>query len=110
MNYLAHIFLSGSNRKVQLGNFVGDAVKGSSYKNIRRIWPRGFSFIALLTTIPTIIRQSARLCIGLSLNSDGIRGVLLDIYFDYLLASPFRVVFRGFLEEVYPDFFIFPFS
>ena len=30
MNYLAHIFLSGSNRKVQLGNFVGDAVKGSS--------------------------------------------------------------------------------
>lgn len=33
MNYLAHIFLSGSNRKVQLGNFVGDAVKGSSYKN-----------------------------------------------------------------------------
>ena len=33
MNYLAHIFLSGPNRKVQLGNFVGDAVKGSSYKN-----------------------------------------------------------------------------
>ena len=28
MNYLAHIFLSGLNRKVQLGNFVGDAVKG----------------------------------------------------------------------------------
>lgn len=33
MNYLAHVFLSGPNRKVQLGNFVGDAVKGSSYKN-----------------------------------------------------------------------------
>ena len=31
MNYLAHIFLSGSNRKVQLGNFVGDAVKANFF-------------------------------------------------------------------------------
>ena len=28
MNYLAHIFLSGDDRRVQIGNFVGDAVKG----------------------------------------------------------------------------------
>ena len=52
MNYLAHIFLSGSNRKVQLGNFVGDAVKGSSYKNyppdiakgIQEVYPEFLSF------------------------------------------------------------------
>lgn len=37
MNYLAHIFLSGPNRKVQLGNFVGDAVKEVPIKIIRRI-------------------------------------------------------------------------
>ena len=38
MNYLAHIFLSGNNRKVQIGNFVGDAVKGRTYEN----YPSGF--------------------------------------------------------------------
>lgn len=27
MNYLAHIFLSGDDRRIQIGNFVGDAVK-----------------------------------------------------------------------------------
>ena len=37
MNYLAHVFLSGPNRKVQLGNFVGDAVKGAPIRIIRRI-------------------------------------------------------------------------
>lgn len=28
MNYLAHIFLSGSSPKSQIGGFVADAVKG----------------------------------------------------------------------------------
>ena len=43
MNYLAHIFLSGPNRKVQLGNFVGDAVKGSSYKKLSAGYSQGYS-------------------------------------------------------------------
>ena len=43
MNYLAHVFLSGPNRKVQLGNFVGDAVKGSSYKNSSAGYSQGYS-------------------------------------------------------------------
>ena len=38
MNYLAHIFLSGDDRRVQIGNFVGDAVKGRTYEN----YPSGF--------------------------------------------------------------------
>ena len=38
MNYLVHIFLSGDDRRVQIGNFVGDAVKGRAYEN----YPLGF--------------------------------------------------------------------
>lgn len=33
MNYLAHIFLSGPDRQIRLGNFIGDAVKGNSYND-----------------------------------------------------------------------------
>ena len=32
MNYLGHLVLSGQDDEVLLGNFMADAVKGSSYK------------------------------------------------------------------------------
>ena len=38
MNYLAHIFLSGNDRCIQIGNFIGDGVKGDGYKQ----YPRKF--------------------------------------------------------------------
>ena len=53
MNYLAHIFLSGPNRKVQLGNFVGDAVKGSSYKNYPSDIAKGIPVSYTHLTLPT---------------------------------------------------------
>ena len=31
MNYLAHLYLSGSSDKLKLGNFIGDYVKGKKY-------------------------------------------------------------------------------
>ena len=41
MNYLAHIFLSGDNRKIQIGNFVGDAVKGHAYNKFSPDFRKG---------------------------------------------------------------------
>ena len=32
MNYLAHIYLSGDNDLVTVGNFIADGIKGKSYK------------------------------------------------------------------------------
>lgn len=31
MNYLGHIYLSGSNKKLMVGNFIADSVKGKQY-------------------------------------------------------------------------------
>lgn len=104
MNYLAHIFLSGSDKKMQLGNFFADAVKGSSYND----YPEGIANGILLhraidtyTDNHPAVRetiQSMRPYFG------RYSGVLLDIYFDYLLASrfsqfsdmPLRQYARGF--------------
>jgi len=33
MNYLAHLYLSGSNEHVLVGNFIADSVKGSKHKD-----------------------------------------------------------------------------
>lgn len=90
MNYLAHIFLSGSNRRLQIGNFIGDFVKGRSYLNfpgdiqkgvvmhreIDRFTDNHPLFIDTLEILrPTFERYS---------------GIIADMYFDYLLASEFR--------------------
>ena len=33
MNFLAHSYLSGSDQKILVGNFIGDFVKGKQYEN-----------------------------------------------------------------------------
>lgn len=33
MNYLGHIYLSGNNEQLMIGNFIGDYVKGKQYEN-----------------------------------------------------------------------------
>ena len=33
MNFLAHTYLSGCNEEIIVGNFMGDYVKGSHYRN-----------------------------------------------------------------------------
>lgn len=90
MNYLAHIFLSGSNRKMQLGNFVGDAVKGSSYKDYPWDMCKGILLhraIDDFTDRHPAVRQMVQ---TLKPEFGRYSGVLLDIYFDYLLASRFE--------------------
>lgn len=91
MNYLAHILLSGSNRKMQLGNFIGDAVKGSSYKN----YPQDISNGILLhraiddyTDRHAIVKETVAM---LRPHFGRYSAVLLDIYFDHLLASRFAM-------------------
>lgn len=90
MNYLAHIFLSGSDKKMQLGNFFADAVKGNSYKN----YPQAISDGILLhraidtyTDSHPVVRETIQ---ALRPYFGRYSGVLLDIYFDYLLASHFN--------------------
>ena len=90
MNYLAHIFLSGSNRKVQLGNFVGDAVKGSSYKNYPPDIAKGIQLHRAIDDYTDHHPAVCEVVHRLQPEFGRYSGVLLDIYFDYLLASRFE--------------------
>ena len=33
MNFLAHIYLSGDNDLLKIGNFMADSIRGNSYEN-----------------------------------------------------------------------------
>lgn len=90
MNYLAHIFLSGSDTAVRIGNFVGDAVKGSDYKQ----YPAGIQLGILLhrqidsfSDAHPLVREA----VALGRTSFGrYSGVVTDILFDHFLAIHFR--------------------
>lgn len=90
MNYLAHIYLSGENRRMQIGNFIGDAVKGNNYQ----CYPEGFQQGILLhrqidsfaDTHP-LVREA----VGWGREVLGrYSAVVTDIFFDHFLAQDFR--------------------
>ena len=41
MNYLAHVYLSGENIDLAIGNFIADYVKGNYYKKLNINWQKG---------------------------------------------------------------------
>jgi len=89
MNYLAHIFLSGADKKMQLGNFFADAVKGSSYKNYPQPITNGILLhraIDAYTDSHPAVKEIIR---SMRPHFGRYSAVLLDIWFDYLLASRF---------------------
>lgn len=90
MNYLAHIFLSGDDGRIQLGNFIADAVKGNSYMDYPQPIIDGILLHRAIdgyTDKHPAVREVVR---SLRPYFGRYSGVVLDIFFDYLLASRFR--------------------
>lgn len=52
MNFLAHIYLSGNDEMVQIGNFIADGIKGKQYESTLEIFKKGdFTTRALQTPL-----------------------------------------------------------
>lgn len=87
MNYLAHIYLSGDNDLVTIGNFIADGIKGKSYKK----YPRDFQIGILLhrhidtfTDAHEVVRQSTK---RLHEKYGHYSGIIVDILYDHFLAK-----------------------
>lgn len=90
MNFLAHVFLSGNDKQLQVGNFIGDYVKGSSYTTYP---PRIAQGILLHRAIddftdrhPTVIEAKQLLQPLFRLYS----GIFVDMFYDHFLASQWQ--------------------
>jgi len=101
MNFLAHLYLSGDNPKVKIGNFIGDFVKG---KNLSERFDadvaKGIALhreIDWYTDTHAVVKQS----------KDRLRpkyrhysGVIVDIFYDHFLAKNFD----KYSTHLLPDF------
>lgn len=99
MNFLAHIYLSGDNPQVILGNFFADSIKGRKYKEYPRDVQKGILLhraIDYFTDTHPIVRLStARLFDNYSHYS----GVIVDMYYDHFLAANWNLYSEVPLEE-----------
>jgi acyl carrier protein phosphodiesterase len=87
MNFLAHIYLSGDNDDVILGNFIADSIKGKKYRDYPPEVQKGILLHRAIDTYtdshPLVKKSSAKL----HKNYSHYSGVIVDIYYDHFLAS-----------------------
>lgn len=89
MNYLAHIFLSGENRQRQVGNFIGDFVKGNQMNTYPEEIRRGIVLHRQIDSF-TDSHETVRETVALLRPQFGrYSGIVSDMYFDHLLAAHF---------------------
>jgi acyl carrier protein phosphodiesterase len=87
MNILAHLFLSGDDESLLLGNFMGDFVKGKKYMDYPMSIQKGIllhRYIDTFTDTHPIAKQGI---IRLRPEYSKFSGVIVDMFYDYLLAT-----------------------
>lgn len=90
LNYLAHIYLSGTNPQIQIGNFIGDFVKVNAHSKYPEGIASGILFhrkIDHFTDKHPATRQLKEL---LQPQFGRYSGIIADMYFDYFLAVHFN--------------------
>ena len=108
MNYLAHQFLSGKNKEIRVGNFLGDFMKGKDLNDFPTTIQLGIELHRIIdefTDTHQIVHKSKKL---LHPKQGKYASVLLDVYYDYFLAKNWEKFSDEKLEDfslgVYEDF------
>lgn len=87
MNFLAHVYLSGDNDEIKVGNFVADWIKGSDFKRYSPEIQKGILMHRSIDTYtdnhPTIRKSKSRLAGDYGKYS----GIIIDIFYDHFLAN-----------------------
>lgn len=105
MNFLAHIFLSGDNELLQIGNFMADGIRGNDYLNYPKEVQKGIILhraIDTFTDAHPIFRKSKH---RLHEKYGHYSGVIIDIFYDHFLAKNWNNYSNEPLEKVANDFY-----
>jgi acyl carrier protein phosphodiesterase len=89
MNFLAHIYLSGTNEQLMIGNFIADFVKGRKKDDYPDEVRKGIElhrFIDHFTDHHVVVLNSIR---RIHDSQEKYSGVVVDILYDHFLAANF---------------------
>lgn len=105
MNFLAHIYLSGDNDLVKIGNFMADGIRGKQYENFPYEIQKGILLhrtIDSFTDAHPIFRQSTK---RLHKNYHHYAGVIVDVFYDHFLAKNWSIYSEEKLEDYVERFY-----
>ncbi|MGG7035677.1 MAG: ACP phosphodiesterase [Flavobacterium sp.] len=87
MNFLAHIYLSGENDLIKIGNFMADGIRGKKFENYHPDIQKGILMhreIDTFTDNHPIFKKSTK---RLHDKYHHYSGIIIDIFYDHFLAK-----------------------
>ncbi|MFE3847817.1 ACP phosphodiesterase [Flavobacterium sp. LB3P45] len=105
MNFLAHIYLSGDNNLIKIGNFMADGIRGKHFESYPLEIQKGIILhraIDTFTDAHPIFRQSTK---KLHQNYHHYAGVIVDVFYDHFLAKNWNTYSDEKLEEFVARFY-----
>lgn len=87
MNFLAHIYLSGDNEFIKIGNFMADGIRGRKFEDYTPEIQKGILLhraIDTYTDAHPVFRKSTK---RLHERYHHYAGVIVDIFYDHFLAK-----------------------
>lgn len=105
MNFLAHIYLSGQDPELRIGNFIADSVKGKHFQQFPERVQQGIVLHRAIDqytdTHPIFKKSTARL----SPTYGHYSGVIVDILYDHFLAHNWKKYSNISLEKYVSEFY-----
>ncbi len=101
MNFLAHLYLSGDDHKIMVGNFIGDFVKGRNA--LKQFEPRIIKGIELHRAIDEFTDSHPIVTVSKNRLRPKYRhysGVIVDVFYDHFLARNWNT----YHVDLLPDF------
>lgn len=105
MNFLAHIFLSGDDELLKIGNFMADGIRGKKYEDYPVTIQKGIllhRFIDSYTDNHPVFKKSTQ---RLHANYHHYAGVIVDMFYDHFLAKNWSQYCSQALENYAADFY-----
>lgn len=105
MNFLAHIYLSGNDEEIKIGNFIGDYVKGKDYKQYPEKIQKGILVhreIDHFTDHHPIVQRSKS---HLKMKYPRFSGIVMDVFYDHFLSVEWKRYSKIPLQDFIQDFY-----
>ena len=105
MNFLAHLYLSGSDDTLRLGNFIADAIRANQYNHYPQRIQEGIGLhrsIDSFTDAHPIFRQHCKLFFP---EHSHYARVILDVVYDHFLAQLWEEYHSSKLVDYAADFY-----
>jgi acyl carrier protein phosphodiesterase len=106
MNFLAHIYLSGSSDLIKIGNFIADGVRGNKYLAFDSEIQKGIVLHRAIDTFTDAHPLFRKCTKRLHSNYHHYSGVIVDVFFDHFLAKNWNRYSEESLEDFVQKFYL----